>query len=151
MLSFKPAFHPPLSLPSGGPPVLLCSLPQGCVVCTSEQSVHEAKLYGMCYHPGVCGASIPALPLAAGSEGAQVTRIHASVYIRSFLGYLRGLPLWLSDKESACNAGDAGSTPASGRSPGESNGNPLQRSCLENSMDGGAWRATVPGVVKSRI
>ena len=46
-------------------------------------------------------------------------------------------------KESACNAGDPGLTPGSGRSPGEGNGNPLQYSCLENSMDRGAWQATV--------
>ena len=42
-------------------------------------------------------------------------------------------------KASACNAGDPGSIPGSGRSPGEGNGNPLQYSCLENSTDGGAW------------
>ncbi len=42
-------------------------------------------------------------------------------------------------KESACNAGDPGSIPGSGRSPGEGNGNPLQYSCLENPMDRGAW------------
>ena len=42
-------------------------------------------------------------------------------------------------KASACNAGDLGSIPGSGRSPGEGNGNPLQHSCLENPMDGGAW------------
>ena len=41
-------------------------------------------------------------------------------------------------KASACNAGDPGSIPGSGRSPGEGNGNPLQHSCLENPMDGGA-------------
>ena len=46
--------------------------------------------------------------------------------------------------------GDLGSIPGSGRSPGEGNGNPLQYSCLENSMDGGAWWATVHGVTKSR-
>ena len=51
---------------------------------------------------------------------------------------------------SACNAGDLGSIPGSGRSPGEGNGNPLQYSCLENPMDGGAWWATVHGVAKSR-
>ena len=45
---------------------------------------------------------------------------------------------------------DPGSIPGSGISPGEGNGNPLQYSCLENSMDGGAWRATVHGVAKSR-
>ena len=42
-------------------------------------------------------------------------------------------------KASACNAGDLGLIPESGRSPGEGNGNPLQNSCLENPMDGGAW------------
>ena len=42
-------------------------------------------------------------------------------------------------KASAYNAGDLGSIPGLGRSPGEGNGNPLQYSCLENSMDGGAW------------
>ena len=42
-------------------------------------------------------------------------------------------------KASACSAGDPGSIPGSGRSPGEGNGNPLQHSCLENPMDGGAW------------
>ena len=42
-------------------------------------------------------------------------------------------------KVSACNAGDPGSIPGSGRSPGEGNGNPFQYSCLENPMDGEAW------------
>ena len=42
-------------------------------------------------------------------------------------------------KASAYNVGDRGSVPGSGRSPGEGNGNPLQYSCLENPMDGGAW------------
>ena len=53
-------------------------------------------------------------------------------------------------KASACNAGDLGSIPGSGRSPGEGNGTPLQYSCLENPMDGGAWWATVHGVAKSQ-
>ena len=53
-------------------------------------------------------------------------------------------------KESACNAGDPDLIPGSGRYPGEGNGNPLHYSCLENSMDRGAWRATVHGVTKSR-
>ena len=52
-------------------------------------------------------------------------------------------------KASACNAGDRGLIPGSGRSPGEGNGNPLQYSCLENSMDGGTSLATVHGVAKS--
>ena len=53
-------------------------------------------------------------------------------------------------KASAHNEGDPGLIPGSGRSPGEGNGNPLQYSCLENSMDGGAWWAIVHGVAKSR-
>ena len=54
------------------------------------------------------------------------------------------------NKKSACNAGDPGLIPGLGRSPGEGNGYPLQYSCLENSMDGGGWRATVHGVANSR-
>ena len=49
-------------------------------------------------------------------------------------------------KDSACNAGDLGSVPGLGRSPGEGDGNPLQYSCLENSID----RRTIHGVTKSR-
>ena len=52
-------------------------------------------------------------------------------------------------KESACNAGDSGLIPRSGRSPGGGNGNPLPYSCLENLMDRGAWLATVHGVAKT--
>ena len=53
-------------------------------------------------------------------------------------------------KVSAYNVGDPGSIPGSGRSSGEGNGNPLQYSCLENPMDGGAWWATVHGIFNSR-
>ena len=52
-------------------------------------------------------------------------------------------------EESACNTGDLGLTPGSGRSPGEGNGHPLQHSCLENPMDRGTLWATVPGVAES--
>ena len=62
----------------------------------------------------------------------------------------KGFPGGSDGKASARNAGDLGLTPGSGRSPGEGNGNPLQYSCLENSMDGGAWWATVHGITKSR-
>ena len=53
----------------------------------------------------------------------------------------RGFPGGSDGEESACNAGDPGSIPRSGRSPGEGNGNPLQYSCLESSMDRRAWWA----------
>ena len=61
---------------------------------------------------------------------------------------LRGIPMWLSCKESACNAGDIVSIPGSGRFPGERNGSPLWYSSLGNPMDRGAWWVTVHGVTK---
>ena len=60
-----------------------------------------------------------------------------------------GFPCSSAGKESACHAGDLRSIPGLGRSPGEGNGNPLKYSCLDNSMDRGAWWAIVPGVAKS--
>ena len=64
--------------------------------------------------------------------------------------YVGGFPGGSEVKASACNAGDLGSIPVLGISPGEGNGNPLQDSCLQNPMDGGAWWATVQGVAKSQ-
>ena len=61
-----------------------------------------------------------------------------------------GFPGGSDSKESACNAGDWGLIPGSGRPPGEGNGNPLKCSCLENSMDRGAWWATVHEVPESQ-
>ena len=60
-----------------------------------------------------------------------------------------GFPGGSDGKESACNARDQGSNLGLGRYPGEGNGIPLQYSCLKNSMDRGAWRATVHGVAES--
>ena len=80
----------------------------------------------------------------------------ATSHILNTSSICHGLPCWVGfpggseGKESACNPGDLGSIPGSGRSPGEGNGNPHQYSCLENSVDGGAWEATVHGVAKSR-
>ena len=65
------------------------------------------------------------------------------------LKQMRGFPGGSEVKASACNVGDLGSIPGSGRSPGEGNGNPLQYSCLENPMDGEAWWATVHRVAES--
>ena len=62
---------------------------------------------------------------------------------------MRNFPGGSDGKESACHAGDLGLIPRSGRSPGEGNGYSLQYSCLENSMDRGAWWATVHGVTKN--
>ena len=65
-----------------------------------------------------------------------------------------GFPGGIVVKNLSANAGDArdvGSIPGLGRSPGEGNGNPLQYSCLGNSMDRGAWWAIVHGVVNNQI
>ena len=58
-------------------------------------------------------------------------------------------PSGSDSKESACNVEDPSSVPGSGRSPGEGHNNPLGYSCLENSMDRGAWRATVHRATES--
>ena len=60
------------------------------------------------------------------------------------------MPRSSADKESTCNAGDLGSIPGSGRSPGEGNGNPLQYYCLGMPMDRETWQATVHGVTGVR-
>ena len=80
--------------------------------------------------------------------GAGYIHIHMCGYISTLQLYMV-LPQWLSGKESACNAGDLGLIPGSGRSPGEGNGNPLQYFYLENPMDRGAWQAIVYRVAKS--
>ena len=62
-----------------------------------------------------------------------------------------GFPCGLGGKESACNAEDLRSIPGSGRPPGGGNGNPLQYSCLENSIDREDCQATVHGLIESDI
>ena len=70
-------------------------------------------------------------------------------FLKIFACVSLGFPGGSDGEESACNAGDLGSIPGSGRSPGEGNGYPLQYSCLKNSVNRGVWRATVHGVAKS--
>ena len=67
--------------------------------------------------------------------------------IRDILYMRQGFPGGSDSEESACNAGDLGLIPGLERCPVEGNGNPLQYSCLEDPMDRGDWRATVPGVI----
>ena len=82
----------------------------------------------------------------AAAEFSKFADILSSVYFNSIVGFPGG-----SDgKESACNAEDPVSIPGLGRSPAEGNGYPLQYSFLENSMDRGAWQATIHGDTKSR-
>ena len=74
---------------------------------------------------------------------AWSTAVHGVAKSRTRLSELSWMlphfPGGSDSKASACNVGDLGLIPRSGRSPGEGNGNPLQHSCLENPMDGGAW------------
>ena len=64
--------------------------------------------------------------------------------------YCLGVFFGGSDSKRICYAGDPGSIPGSGRSPGEGSGNPLQYSCLEDPMGKGAWQTTVHGVAKNQ-
>ena len=77
--------------------------------------------------------------------------VYVYVYVSVFASDLSivPFPVGSESKESGFNVGDLGLIPGSGRSPGETNGNPLQYSCLENLMDRGAWWAIVHGVTKS--
>ena len=74
----------------------------------------------------------------------------ATIHVGVSHSAISGFPGGLDGKESARNTGAAGLIPELGRSPGEGNGNRLQYSCLENSMDGGAWWAMVHGTAKSQ-
>ena len=78
-----------------------------------------------------------------------VSYVYICIYMRLCVCKL-GFPGGSDGKESVRNAEDLGSMARSGRSPGEGNDNSFQYSCLENSMDIGAWRATVHEVAKSR-
>ena len=81
------------------------------------------------------------------SVGSQRVRHNERLTLSLSFG---SIPGGSDSKESACNAGDPGLIPGLRRSPGEGNGYPFQYACLENSMDRGAWRATVYGVEKSQ-
>ena len=79
--------------------------------------------------------------------------LHVCIFVCLSCTSLYYFPDGSAGKESACNAGDTGdvdSIPGSGISSRGGHGNPLQYSCLENLMDGGAWRATVHRVTKSQ-
>ena len=89
---------------------------------------------------GVSPAGTPVLPNQVAPKGIP----------ECLFTLFGGFPGGSDCKESSCNAGDLGSIPGSGRSPGAEDGNPLQCSGLENPMNRGAWRATAPGVAKSQ-
>ena len=92
------------------------------------------------------------LPSLALPSGALCSRYWVDQKVCSIQEYLfnNSFPGGSKGKAPACNAGDPGSIPGLGSSPGKRNGNPLQYSCLENPLDGRAWWATVHGVAKSQ-
>ena len=87
--------------------------------------------------------------LATGGRNSQHTK-YQIVIKKNLCSDLRSFPHSSVGIESACNAGDLGSIPGLGRSPGEGNGNSLQDSCLENPTDRGTWQVTVHGVIRVR-
>ena len=98
-------------------------------------------------------SSIPGLGRSPGEEKGyplQYSGLENSMDCIVY-GISKSLPGGSVGKESACNAGDTGLIPGLERSPGGGHGNPPQYSCLENSMDRGAWRATIHRVTKSQI
>ena len=130
------------------------------MICFRQQDEKKVKLHNfsgcnrLCYIEFYFKECVLLETLVTDTE-AVVLFMHFSLFV--FIGenlsqksYQVGFPGGSEGKESACNAGDPGSTSESGRCPGEGNGNPLQYSCLENSMDRGAWWPTVHGVTKSR-
>ena len=90
------------------------------------------------------------LLLFPGSENSLIQIWKFGITFPLLDRYFGGFSGGSEDRESACNAGDPGSIPGSGRSPGEGNGNPPQCSCLEKSMHRGAWLATVHRVQRVR-
>ena len=95
----------------------------------------------LCCVPGHVANSPPRPPIGRGFPVNQLRLPSPSKW---------GFPGGSDGKDSARNAGDPGSTPGLGRSPGEGKGYPLQYSCLENPMDRAAWQAMVHGVAKSQ-
>ena len=94
--------------------------------------------------PFLCAHKAPQSPLTRPVSGSIVIPLHPSLEALHF----NNSPGGSAGKESAFNAGDLGSIPGLGRSPGEGKGYPLQCSCLQNSMDRGAWWATSPWACK---
>ena len=106
---------------------------------------------GWASRPQISSLLLPALSASAEiTPKTCIARQDTGHPVKVELHIHKGFSGGSDSKESACNAGELGSIPGSGRSPGEGNGNPLQCSSLENSMDRGAWQATVHGVKKSQ-
>ena len=141
-----------LSLSSDHPPgVLMVSLHLVLTLLPNYSThIHQTEGFKQKAWPGDilrwCPSSlIPSVVHNDAGDPGLLTSPHDTL---SSSNAISGLPRWLSVKESACQAGDVGLNPGSGRSPGEGNGNSLQYSCLGNPTDRGAWWATVHRLAK---
>ena len=90
------------------------------------------------------------LPYCTPGNRPYFCSLSLTCHMISSISYDMGFRGGSEGKASACDEGDPGLIPGSGRSPGEGNGNPLQYACLENPTDRGVWWATVHGVAKSQ-
>ena len=110
----------------------------------SRTTIYQIILLKNCCEASCCVHDVFHSPKCGIQTSQPLSQCHITVHhwdpshphlSASFRWYLRGIPSGSEDKEFACNAGDLGLIPGLGKSPGEGNGNPLQYSCLENSMD----------------
>ena len=111
-----------------------------------ENNIQHLCWMQTCLHPDM--ARKPMYPSTACYLESLVPSLPLCLLFSTVFYFVLEYSFGSDGKESACNFGDLGSIP--GRSPGERNGNPLQYSCLENSMDRGAWQATGHGAAKSQ-
>ena len=116
---------------------------------TDSMDLSLSKLWGMVNDREAQCAVVQGVEKSRTWLSSWTTTACQTIYL-FLLIFILGFPGGLDSKEPACNAGDLGSIPGLGRSPGEGNGNPLWYSCQENFIDGGAWWATVHGVTKSQ-
>ena len=142
-LWFNLKFEFPIMLPFVlGNPSWMCLWT---VNCTGSDS---PRVWMQCPPPGRGDQLAPLLSATWQQHQQQQLILGCRSWTRVYIS--EGFPGGLAGKESAYNAGDLGSIPGSGRSPGGGNGTTLQYSCLENPMDRGVWRATVHGATKGR-
>ena len=140
-VSYLTSVHGPMAL--FAPSALQEEAPVQGGACWAESSSHEpsvnakSRFWLSAHTQASCYAFCHCLPVSL-----------VSLFFFFFVDAMLSCVLVLS-KETACNAGDRGLIPGSRRSPGAGNGNPLQYSCLENSMDRGVWQATVLEIAKS--
>ena len=121
------------------------SLPPACLLGPNYCVRHGAwPLYVLAFHCELVTQILVPVPYMSFRKDEWLVLCRISAGLR-----MKGFPGGSDSKESTCSVRDWGSIPGLGRSPGEGNGNPLQYSCLENSMDKGDWQATVHGTTKS--